>query len=143
MMDPRTAQDIPGQVLADIQADRARSQSPETTTTAPDCSKPIRGRTRRSPEERLAQLQARAEQLEARLKAKRRRAETREKIILGGWVRALCRGDGDQVRIMDFLGRFAASRHIEVPKAIREEVTEAMRQAAAAKTAPKQGGETR
>lgn len=131
-MDPRTAQDIPGQVMADI----IRSRAQETTTTAQG-SKAIAGRRRRSPEERLAQLQARAEQIEAQLKAKRRRAETREKIILGGWVRTLCRGDGDQVRIMDFLGRFAASRHIEVPKAIREEVTEAMRQAAAAKTAPK------
>lgn len=138
MMDPQTAQELPGQIMADI----IRSQSPETTTTA-QASKAIAGRRRRSPEERLQQLQARAEQLEAQLRAKRRRAETRDKIILGGWVRVLCRGDGDQVRILDFLGRFAASRHVDIPKGIREDVETAMRQAAAAKTAPKQGGETR
>lgn len=133
-MDPRTAQDMPGQIMADIISSRAS----ETTTTAP-ASKAIQGRRRRSPEERLQQLQARAEQLEAQLRAKRRKADTRDKIIIGGWVRALCRGDGDQVRIMDFLGRLSTARHVDIPKGIRPEVETAMRTAAAAKTTtPKQ-----
>lgn len=129
MMDPRTAQDRAEQVLEDIQAQLARSQ----TTTAQEC-KSISGRRRKSPEERLAQLQARAEQLEAQLRAKRRKQDTREKIVLGGWIRAIGKkSDADRVRIMDFLGRFSASRNVEIPKVLQDEVAQAMRQAAAAK----------
>lgn len=128
-MDNTHAQDRAEQVLQDIQAQLARNQ----TTTAQEC-KAISGRRRKSPEERLAQLQARAEQLEAALRQKRRKAETREKIVLGGWVRAIGKkSDADRVRIMDFLGRFSASRNVEIPKALQGEVAQAMRQAAAAK----------
>lgn len=135
-MDPITAQEMPEQVMRDIQR-AARANNPQTqpTNTAQECK--ARGRTRRTPEERLQVLQARAEQLEAQLKARRRKADTREKIILGGWVRALCRNDADRVRILDYLGRYAASRKIEVPKFIRPEVETAMKKAATAKAATK------
>lgn len=109
----------------------------QTTTTAPACNAGKK-RIRRTPEERLHQLQARAEMLEAKLREKRRRAETRDKIILGGWVRALCRADADQVRIMDYLGRMATSRKIPIPKNLQGETETAMRRAAAAKTKQQQ-----
>lgn len=92
---------------------------------------------RKKPEERLKQLKARAQRLEAALKEKRRRAETRRKIILGGWLEAICRADADRVRIFDYLGRYAASRRVAVPQIIHEEVDAAMKQAAAAKATPK------
>lgn len=130
-MDPITAQEMPEKIMRDIQR-TARANNPIQTNTAQECK--ARGRTRRTPEERLQALQARAEMLEAALKQKRRKAETREKIVLGGWVRALCRNDADRVRIMDFLGRYAASRRVDVPQTLRPAVESAMKKAAAAKT---------
>lgn len=132
MMDPRTAQDRAEQVLEDIQAQLARSQ----TTTAQEC-KTISGRRRKSPEERLAQLQARAEQLEAALKAKRRKAETREKIILGGWVLALCRQPSAKRQILNYLGKAATMQKIKIPAQLAADIEQAMRETEAAKAAPK------
>lgn len=124
-------QNIPGQVLSQIKAQQQRDQQPQTPQTAgaPACKK----RIRKSPEERLAQLQARAEQLEAQLKNKRRKADTRDKIIIGGWIRALCREKQNKTYILDFLGRFAANRKIEIPKTLQTEIAEAMRATVAAR----------
>lgn len=137
-MDPITAQEMPEKIMRDIQR-AARANNPQTppTNTAQECKAGIAGRRRKTPEERLQVLQARAEQLEAQLKARRRKADTRQKIILGGWVRVLCRNDADRVRIMDFLGRYAASRRVDVPKTLRPEVETAMKKAAVAKETKK------